>query len=198
MAMMQAVGAPRVEVFAPLRGSSSSQFFEWLEGNWSTAEDRLARLVAKWRPLAGFIEVNFFHPTHGPSGALVLLVTTVDVTRRVERVARLEVIPHREVEPYVPEWRRGETVLVHVEDMPADLRRRYATTRVRWSLNAPVMAGGEWVGLVGAVADDRGFTGAATDSFSGLARLFTAEIAAAEALKHFTEDVGNRLPRLVR
>lgn len=198
MVTSEAVGAPRVEMFAPLRGTRAGRLHDLLTADWSRAEERLGRVVSRWRPLAGFIELNFFHPVHGPSGALVLTITTVDVSRRAQRVARLEVIPHREVEPYLARWARGETVVVSVEEMPPDLARRYATTRVRWSLNVPVMADGEWVGLVGAVADAGGFQPEAISAFEALARLFTAELTAAEAWETFREDVGNRLPRLVR
>lgn len=198
MAMREALGAPRVDGFAPLPGSGAGRFHDWLAENWPTAEERLGRIVHRWQPLAGFIEVNFFHPQHGPSGALVLTISTVDVSRSVQRLARLEVIPHREVEPYVPKWRRGETVLVHVDDMPHDLSRRYVATRVRWSLNVPVMAEQEWVGLVGAVASEPGFEPGAIEAFEALARLFTAELAADTAWKSFRVDVGNRLPYLVR
>jgi hypothetical protein len=101
----------------------------------------------------------------GRCGAIVNLDPISDLRGKTERLKRVSVIPMTELQAHEHLWERGETVLVHVDDMEAPLRRRYYNTGSRWSLNVPVFAGLSWVGLIGAAADESGFSEEAVASY---------------------------------
>ena len=145
------VGAPRVEALPPAPGTPGGEFYGWLTENAARVQVRLDDISRRWKSLGSFIEVNYRHPELGMAGAVVMTSRVEDFDRYRHRITRITVIPHEDVSPYLPRWRRGEAVLVAVDEMPEPLALRYANTRVKWSLNVPLMVSGEWVGLVGAV-----------------------------------------------
>jgi hypothetical protein len=146
------VGAPRVEALPPLPGTPGGEFYAWLTEHADRVQVRLDDISRRWKSLGSFIEVNYPHPELGMSGAVIMTSRVEDFDRYRHRITRITVIPHDDVAPYLPRWRRGEAVLVSVDDMPEPLALRYANTRVKWSLNVPIMVSGQWVGLVGAVS----------------------------------------------
>lgn len=189
------MGAPVLEAFPPPAGSPAGMFHQWLERRRDVVGSLLGRLTEKWNPLGCFVEVNFTHPEMGPAGAVVMTTQTIDTNPLRRRVARVMVIPFDELRAYLPSWERGATVLLSVDDMPPPLARRYAPTPVKWSLNVPIHVEGEWVGLVGAIADESGFTAAAVSSFEGLARVLMRDFAADSAWSVFRETIAEE-PRL--
>lgn len=189
------VGAPVLEAFPPPAGSPAGLFHHWLALRQTTIEELLGRLTEKWTPLGCFVEVNFIHPEMGPAGAVVMTTQTIDTNPLRRRVARVMVIPFDELGAYLPLWEKGQTVLVSVDDMPPALVRRYAPTPVKWSLNVPIHVEGEWVGLVGAIAAESGFTTAAVTSFQALAQVLMHDFAADSAWSAFRGTVAEE-PRL--
>lgn len=189
------VGAPLIEAFAPPIDSAEGAFHFWLNANRSRVHGWLDLVTRRWKPLGSFVELNYVHPQLGPSGAVVMTSQAVDLRTVRHRVTRLTVIPHSEVAPYVPRWRRGATVLVAVADMPERLALRYANTPVEWSLNVPIFVRGTWVGLVGAVATARGL-GPAVASYQALADLMMRDFAARDAWQDFRATLDdNRFPQ---
>lgn len=197
---LPSVGAPVVEAFMPVKGTPPARFYRWLELRRDQVEEMLECLTRRWRLLASFVEINFFHPEVGPAGSLVLASSTLDPLSMRRRKARLQVIPFREMRQYVPRWEAGETVVVSVDDMPEELARRYAATPIRWSLNVPVRVEDQWVGLVGAATDARGFEGRAIAGFEALAKVLMADFAADSALYRFRRVTtpGKRFLHLLR
>lgn len=189
-----------VDAHNPVQGSAAARFQEWLEMRRYRVQDMLERLTRRWLPLASFVEVNFVHPEVGPAGALVATATTIDPGPLRHRAERLRVIPFRELAPYLPRWERGDTVLVSVDEMPPDLARRYAATPFRWSLNVPVRVEDTWVGLVGAVGDERRLSRPAISSFEAMAEVLMRDFAADTAWCSFRRSTagGKRLLRLLR
>ncbi len=177
------MGAPVLDPFPPRSWTPEGRFSAWLSRRETFVADVLRRLTHRWQPLASFIVVNFLHPDMGLSGAMINLDPTVEVRGRNERLKRVSVIPMSELEAYVPRWVAGETVLAHVDDMVAPLRRRYYGTEMRWSLNVPVFAESAWVGLIGAGADDAGFGEDAINSYRSAAEVLKREF---EADHHWT------------
>lgn len=151
--------------------------------------DILRRLTDRWQPLASFIVVNFLHPELGPAGEMVNLHPTLDISGKMERLKRVSVIPMSELEPYVLRWGKGETVLVHVDEMDEPLRRRYYSTGARWSLNVPVFAGPDWVGLIGAAAGESGFRAAAIGSYECAAEVLKREFDADQYWEAFADGL---------
>lgn len=194
------VGAPVVEAFVPVEGTPPAQFYRWLDLRRDRVRGMLDLLTRRWLPLACFVEINFLHPEVGPAGSLVLATSTFDPLSMKRRVARLQVIPFRELRQYIARWEAGETVLVSVDEMPEDLARRYATTPIRWSLNVPIRVDGHWVGLVGAATDERGFDRQAIAGFEALAQVLMADFAADAALYRFRRltTPGKRFLHLLR
>lgn len=189
-----------VQAHVPLEGTSSARFQQWLSMRESRVKEMLERLTLRWMLLATFVEVNFVHPEVGPAGALILTASTVDPLTMKRRADRLRVIPFRELAPYISRWEAGETVEVSVDEMPDDLARRYAATPFRWSLNVPVRLEEEWVGLVGAVNDERGFARRAVSAFEALADVLALDFAADSALERFRSVTtpGKRFLHLLR
>lgn len=170
-----AIGAPLLDPFPPRPWTPEGRFSAWLSRRETFVADVLRRLTYRWQPVASFIVVNFLHPDLGPSGAIVDLHPTRDLMGKAERLKRASVIPMTELEPYVPLWEEGETVLVHVDEMDEPLRRRYYNSWSRWSLNVPLFAGPSWVGLIGASADDSGFGEDAVSSYEAAAQVLSRE-----------------------
>lgn len=193
------VGAPVLEALPPAPGTPAGRFQNWLGRNEETVGSLLGRLSDRWSPLSTFVEVNFDHPDLGPAGAVVMTTVTIDIHPLRRRVRRAMVIPFSELEPYLPRWEKGETVLVSVGEMPAPLARRYTATPVVWSLNVPVHVEGTWVGLVGATAGPTGLPVGAVDGFQALARLLMRDFAADAAWQAFQATIGEqRRLRLLR
>lgn len=197
---LPSVGAPVVEAVLPLQGTHPARFYRWLQLRRDQVREMLDCPTRRWQLLASFVEVNFVHPEVGPAGSLVLTSSTLDPRTMRRRGARLKVIPFRELQPYIPRWEAGETVVVSVGDMPEELARRYATTPIRWSLNVPVRVDDQWVGLVGAATDARGFDQRVISSFEALAQVLMADFAADSALYRFRRETtpGKRFLHLLR
>jgi hypothetical protein len=195
LAPVAQVGAPVLEPLPPAPNTPAGRFYRWLEAEELLVTTLLESMTARWRPLSCFVEVNFEHPELGPAGAVVLTAVTIDVNPLKRRARRAMVIPFLEMAPYLPRWERGETILVSVPEMPEPLARRYAATPLVWSLNVPVHVEGTWVGLVGATADDRGFSETAITAFEALARVLMRDFTAYEAWSNFHQAVGDE-PRL--
>lgn len=189
------VGAPLLDLFDPPADTGPGRFHTWLATHQVRMEALLTRLMDRWRPQGCFIEVNFEHPDSGPAGAIVLTAGGFDVSSSPQRVKRVMAIPMAELTPYIHRWERGETVLLEVAAMPEPLVRRYAALPVVWSLNVPVHLEREWVGLIGATADETGFTREAVASFEAAAGMVMGEMAADLAWKEFrgTVDESTRL-----
>lgn len=173
-----------MDALPPLPGTVDEEFYAWLRENAARIQVRLDDISRRWSSLGSFIEVNYPHPEFGMSGAVVMTSRVEDFDRYRHRITRITVIPHDDVAPYIPRWRRGEAVLVSVDDMPEALALRYANTRVRWSLNVPVMVSGQWVGLVGAVTA-LSVSEAMLDAYRALAVLIEREVAASRAWDMF-------------
>lgn len=169
-----------MEALPPIPGTVDGEFYAWLRDHAARIQVRLDDISRRWKSLGSFLEVNYPHPEVGMSGAVVMTSRVEDFERYRHRITRITVIPHDDVAPYLPRWRRGESVLVSVDDMPEPLALRYANTRVKWSLNVPIMAGGRWVGLVGAVTD-RTVSEAMLDAYRALSVLIQREFAASQA-----------------
>lgn len=181
------VGSPVLEAFEPVLDTPAGRFHGWVQLNKEHLADLLAVLTERWNPLSSFVEVNFTHPDAGPAGAIQLTASTVDAAPVQIRARKIRVIPFSELEPYIPRWQAGQTVLVRVDDMPDDLRRRYAATPIEWSLNVPILAEGVWVGLIGGVAGPDGFSHRAVESYEGGAKLVMGEFESDMALLEFRE-----------
>lgn len=193
-----------MEALPPLPGSVDEEFYAWLRDHPARVQARLDDISRRWNSLGSFIEVNYPHPEVGMSGAVVMTSRVEDFDRFRHRITRITVIPHADVAPYIPRWRRGEAVLVSVDDMPEPLALRYANTRVRWSLNVPVMVSGQWVGLVGA-ATAVPVSEAMLGAYRALAVLIEREVAASRAWEMFRATLAddrssdsNRFPQIVR
>lgn len=178
------VGAPLVEAHPPPPGTPGAVFFDWLTDNTARLQGRLDDISRRWNSLGSFIEVNYHHPELGTAGAVVMTSRVEDFARYRHRITRITVIPHVDVAPYLPRWKRGEAVLVSVDDMPGRLALRYANTRVRWSLNVPILVEGVWVGLVGAVTAGA-VPAPMLDAYRALAVLIEREMAAEQAWEVF-------------
>lgn len=187
------VGAPLVEAHPPPPGTPGAEFFAWLTDNSARLQGRLDDISRRWNSLGAFIEVNYAHPELGTAGAVVMTSRVEDFARYRHRITRITVIPHEDVAPYLPRWKRGEAVLVSVDDMPERLALRYANTRVRWSLNVPILVGGEWVGLVGAVTAEA-VAAEMLDAYRALAVLIEREIAAEQAWEMFRSTLDDDRP----
>lgn len=188
------VGAPVLEAFPPASDTPAGRFFEWIEAGGRTIEALLGRVVETLDPLSCFVEVNFDHPEIGPAGAVVMTTTTIDLEPLRRRALRSMVIPFEELGPYVPQWERGETVLVSVSQMPERLARRYAATPMVWSLNVPLHIEGTWVGLVGATTDERGFSSEAVSMVEALGRVLVRDFAAHDSWNDFRRTVEREKP----
>lgn len=179
------VGAPLVQAHLPLQGTPSARLQRWVQYHEERVRGMLERLTLRWELLASFVEINFLHPEVGPAGALYLVSSRMDGRMMKRRAARLLVIPHRELAPYLPCWQRGETVVVPVEDMPDELARRYDATPIHWSLNTPLMIEGQWAGLVGGAAGAEGFGRRSVAAFEALAQVMILGFEADSALCRF-------------
>lgn len=183
------LAAPNVEYHPPDITSAEGGFDDWINRRRDYVGAVLSHLTDRWTPLASFIVVNFEHPEWGLTGAMVAFDPTIDMTRRQARLKRVSVIPMSELDEYVPAWHRGETVLVRRQDMSAHLQTRYNSTQMHWSLNVPVFTGEHWVGLIGAAADESGFSDRAVASFEMAAGLLTKEFTADTAWGEFVSDL---------
>jgi hypothetical protein len=198
------VGAPRVEAVPPVPGTPGGEFYAWLTEHAARVQVRLDDISQRWKSLGSFIEVNYLHPELGMAGAVVMTSRVEDFDRYRHRITRITVIPHDDVAPYLPRWRRGEAVLVSVDDMPEPLALRYANTGVKWSLNVPIMVSGQWVGLVGAVTAVP-VSEAMLEAYRALAVLIEREFAAGRAWDLFRATLASgrssddkRFPQVVQ
>lgn len=192
--MPERMGAPTLRYHPSPAATAEGSFDRWVRHRNDFVEMILASLTDRWKPLASFLVVNFEHPEYGPAGAMIGFDPTVDVSNRIARLKRVSVIPMSDLSDYTASWRQGQTVLVRKDDMAPSLQARYIGSLMRWSLNVPIFAGSEWVGLVGAAADDSGLCKRAVSSFETAAQLLGKEFAADSAWEDFSTDMG--LPHL--
>lgn len=188
------VGAPVLDAFPPPSDTPAGRFFDWIQTGGRIVEGLLGRVVESLDPLSCFVEVNFDHPELGPAGAVVMTTTTIDIAPLRRRALRSMVIPFEELGPYVPQWERGETVLVSVSQMPERLARRYTATPMVWSLNVPLHIEGSWVGLVGATTDERGFSATAVSMVEALGGVLVREFAAHDTWNEFQRTLEKARP----
>ena len=146
-----AIGAPLVGGFLPPpEGTPEGDFFRWLTARRGAVEDVMSCLWHRWTPIACFVEVNFEHPEFGPAGAIVMTVGEAPRPATYQRARRIMAIPLVELRDYITAWEAGEALVIPTDTMPEPLRRRYAASPIRWSLNVPLHYEGCWVGLIGA------------------------------------------------
>lgn len=183
------VGAPLITPTPPDRSAPEGRFDAWLGHRHEFVVDLLDRLSTRWNPYGSFIEIHFDDEEWGRCGAVVTVVGRADSTGRRARERLIFAIPLSEMTPLLPRWENGDTVLIHVDDMPEPLARRYHATRIHWSLDVPVFIEGEWVGLVGAATGRRGVSPEMEASYESSARLLMSEYAADAAFDRFRHDM---------
>lgn len=181
------VGAPALTPRPPDPASAGGRFNAWLGHRHTFVENLLEQLTTRWDPLGSFIELHFHDPNWGMCGALVSL--NADTTGQEVRERLVSAIPFSEMVPFIPVWRRGDTVLVHVDDMPSALARRYHATHVHWSLNVPIFVEEEWVGLIGAATGSDGVGDEMVASYESSAHLLSREYAADAEWQRFRNDM---------
>ena len=182
------VGAPVLTPRPPSPGTPGDRFNNWLGRRHVFIGALLERLSYRWGPVGSFIELHFHDEYWGMCGALVSLVPAAGAGRDA-RLRRVSAIPFSEMVPFVPRWRAGETVLVHVDEMPAPLARRYHATQVRWSLNIPLVVEEEWVGLIGAGIGDRDVPDELVASYESSARVLVSEYEADSRWQKLRNDM---------
>ncbi len=185
------VGAPLIEAFLPPADPVGAELLGWLQSQAGRVQRWLDSVTQRWRPLGSFVEVNYLHPELGRSGAVVMTSPLGHLRRYRTRIARLMVIPHSEVAPYLARWEAGETVVVAVAEMPEPLALRYANTPVQWSLNVPLRPTGTWVGLVGAVTAET-VSKEMVAAYRALADLIEREVAAVAAWNSFRSTLDDK------
>lgn len=188
-----AVGAPSYDFIPPPEDTAAGRLYRLV----TARSDELQLWLSEMRQLCGlgsaFIVCNFLHPEAGPSGAILLIDYPTPPAPIGARLQRVSVMPLSELEDLADRFGRGEELVMRPAELPPRQQLRFSGTQVRWVIHTPILAHGEWVGIVGGSLNDGDPRPSDVAALRALRDVIAAELDLEEADRRYLSTFGAAL-----